>query len=290
MAEVKIGGKSVGDDKPCFIVGEIGINHNGDIKIAKKLIDTSFLAGVNAVKFQKRTIEALYTPEELAKPRETPFGTTYGEYRRAVEFGYEQYKEIDRYCWEKGMIWYASCWDEQAVDFISQFRVPCIKIPSASLTDSNLLRHMRSKKLPLILSTGMSTIEEVDHAVKVLGKDDLVILHSCSAYPSPYEEINLRVIPLLRQRYGVPVGYSGHETGIATSSAAVVLGACMVERHITLDRGMPGTDHAASLGINGLIHLVRDIRLVETGMGDGIKRVTESEIPQIKRLRRNWND
>jgi N-acetylneuraminate synthase len=288
MSEVKIHNIPVGDGRPCFIVGEIGINHNGDIELAKKLIDVAEAAGCNAVKFQKRTVEVVYSPEELSKPRESPFGTTNGDVKHALELGQEEYKEIDRYCREQEILWFASCWDEQSVDFIDRFDVPCYKIASPSLTDDGLLRYTRSKAgpRPILLSTGMSTIEQIDHAVDVLGKENLVVLHACSTYPAYSEELNLKVILKLRERYGVPVGYSGHESGLASTVAAVALGACTVERHITLDRSMWGTDHAASLEPTGITRLVRDIRLIEKSMGDGVKRVIEREFPVIKKLRR----
>lgn len=286
MAEVKIGDTMVGDGRPCYIVAEIGINHNGDIELAKQLIELADAAGCNAVKFQKRTIDVVYTAEELAKPRENPFGPTNGDLKRGLEFGLEQYREIDRYCKETGIAWFASCWDEGAVDFIDPFHPPCYKIASASLTDDNLLRHHRAKGRPLILSTGMSTLEEIDHAVEVLGRHDLILLHATSTYPSNYDELNLKAISELRQRYGVPVGYSGHETGIPSSSAAAALGACVVERHITLERSMWGSDQAASLGPSGITRLVRDIRLVEMALGDGRKCVFEREKPIIQKLRR----
>lgn len=286
MANVKIGNRMVGDGNPCFIIAEIGINHNGDIKIAKRLIDLAAFAGCDAVKFQKRTIDVVYSAEELAKPRENPFGTTNGDLKYGLEFGLKEYKEINKYCRDKKIMWFASCWDEDSVDFIGQFKVSCYKIASASLTDDGLLKYTRAKGKPIILSVGMSTLEQVDHAIKVLGKKDLIILHTCSAYPSEYSDLNLKVIPALRERYNVPVGYSGHETGLASSSAAVAIGACVVERHITLDRAMWGSDQAASLGTSGIIKLVKDIRLVETSLGDGVKKVTEKEIPIISKLRR----
>ena len=286
MSEVKIGNIMVGDGHPCFVIAEIGINHNGDIAQAKKLIDVAAGAGWNAVKFQKRTIDIVYSAEELSKPRESPFGTTNGDLKRGLEFGLEEYVEINRYCKEKNITWLASCWDEQSVDFIARFDPPCYKIASASLTDDNLLRYTRSKGKPILLSTGMSTLEQIDCAVDILGKNDLVILHSCSTYPAYYEELNLKVIPMLRQRYNVPVGYSGHETGLPSSVAAAILGACIVERHITLDRSLWGSDHAASLEPNGITRLLRDIRLVETAMGDGVKKVSEREVPIMQKLRR----
>jgi N-acetylneuraminate synthase len=286
MAEVRVGNKMIGDDHSCFIVAEIGINHNGDIDIARKLISVAMAAGCDAVKFQKRTVEVVYSPEELARPRESPFGDTNGDLKYALEFGLEQYEQIDQFCRQLRIPWFASCWDFQSVDFIDQFDVPCYKIASACLTDDNLLRYTRAKGRPIILSTGMSTLEEIDHALDVLGEVDLILLHTCSSYPASYSELSLRVIPLLRQRYGVPVGYSGHETGLPSTVAAVALGACLVERHITLDRAMWGTDQAASLEPNGISRLVRDIRLIETSMGDGIKRITEKEMLVMKKLRR----
>lgn len=286
MAEVKIGDTMVGDGRPCFIVAEIGINHNGDIDIAKKLIDIAKLSGCDAVKFQKRTVDVVYKPDELSAPRESPFGNTNGDLKYGLELELEEYREIDRYCREKNMPWFASCWDEGSVDFIDQFAVPCYKIASAGLTDDALLLYTRAKGRPVILSTGMSTLEQIDHAVEILGKEDLVILHATSTYPAYYEELNLSVIPALKQRYGIPVGYSGHETGLPSSVAAVALGARLVERHITLDRAMWGSDQAASLGPSGIIKMVSEIRLAEKALGDGVKRVVERETPIIKKLRR----
>jgi N-acetylneuraminate synthase len=284
--EVSLGERLVGDGHPCFVLAEIGINHNGDTEIARKLIDVAESAGCEAVKFQKRTVDVVYTPEDLARPRESPFGETNGDLKRGLEFGQAEYEEIDDYCRQKPLAWTASCWDEASVDFIDQFDPPFYKIASASLTDDVLLRHTRAKGKPIVLSTGMSTVDQIDHAVEVLGKDDLVILHSCSTYPAQYAELNLRVIPMLRERYGVPIGYSGHETGIASSVAAAALGACVVERHITMDRSLWGSDHAASLEPNGITRVVRDIRLVETSLGDGIKKVLPSEVPIMQKLRR----
>jgi len=239
------------------------------------------------VKFQKRTIDVVYTPEELAKPREHPWGTTNGDLKRRLEFGRDHYEQIDAFAREIGITWFASCWDEASVDFIDEFDPPAYKVASPSLTDDALLRHTRSKGKPVILSTGMSTPSQVDHALEILGKEDLVLLHAVSTYPARYEELNLGCIRTLKNRYPeVPIGYSGHETGLASSVAAVALGACMVERHITLDRSMFGTDQAASLGPSGFEKLIRDIRLAESAMGDGIKRVLETELPIIKKLRR----
>ncbi len=286
MTEIKIGNKLVGDGHPCYVIAEIGINHNGDIETAKKLIDVAAASGCDAVKFQKRTIEVVYPADELARPRESSFGTTNGDLKYGLEFGLEEYREIDRYCTERKITWFASCWDEDSVDFIAQFNVPCFKIASASLTDDNLLRHTRSKDRPILMSTGMSTMDQIDHAVDLLGKKDLVVLHTTSTYPALYEELNLRVILGLKERYGIPIGYSGHETGLSTTIASVAMGACVVERHITLDRSMWGSDQAASVESQGFMRLVRDIRLVETAMGDGVKRVIEREVPIMKKLRR----
>jgi N-acetylneuraminate synthase len=283
---VIIANRPVGDDQPCYVIAEIGINHNGDIDLAKRLISVAVAAGCDAVKFQKRTIDVVYSPEELGKPRESPFGATNGDLKRGLEFDYYDYQEIDAFCRTSKIAWFASCWDEKSIDFIDRFSPPCYKIASASLTDDNLLRHTRATGKPIILSTGMSTLDQIDRAVDVLGTDDLILLHACSTYPAYYSELNLRAIPIMRERYGVPIGYSGHETGISSTVAAAVLGACCVERHITLDRSMWGSDHAASLEPNGISRVVRDIRLVEQSMGDGVKRVYEREQPIIKKLRR----
>jgi N-acetylneuraminate synthase len=286
MNPVTIGGRPVGPGHPCYVIAEIGINHNGDVELAKKLINIAAGAGCDAVKFQKRTVDVVYTPQELAKPRESPFGETNGDLKRGLEFGQAQYAEIDRYCRELKMPWFASCWDEGSVDFIDQFSPPCYKIASASLTDDNLLRHTRAKGKPIILSTGMSTLEQIDHAIEILGRRDLILMHATSTYPAYYEELNLRAIQTLEKRYGLPVGYSGHETGLPSTVAAVALGACCVERHITPDRSTWGSDHAASLEPNGITRLIRDIRLIEKSMGDGVKRVLDRELSVMDKLRR----
>jgi len=286
LRKVKVGDRLIGDGECCFIIAEIGINHNGDVNIAKRLIDVAASFGCDAVKFQKRTVEVVYTKEELAMPRPNPFGETNGDLKRGLEFKYDEYKQIDEYCKQKGIMWFASCWDEASVDFIEQFNPPCYKISSASLTDDNLLKHTKATRKPILLSTGMSTVEEIDHAVEILGKDNLVLYHCTSTYPTNEDEINLRAIQYLKNRYNVPVGFSGHERGIIPSIVAVAHGACSVERHITLDRTMWGSDHAASLEPEGLYRLVRDIRKVPIILGDGVKTVYESEKPIIKKLRR----
>lgn len=284
--KVNLGGRPVGDGHPAYIIAEIGINHNGSVELAKKLVDVAVESGCDAVKFQKRTVEVVYSAEELAKPRENPFGPTNGDLKRGLEFGQEEYKEIDAYCKEKGMPWTASCWDEASVDFIEQFAPPFYKIASASLTDDNLLKHHRKYGRPIILSTGMSDIKLIEHAVDVLGKDDLILLHCTSTYPSKPSELNLAGIKTLKERFGVLVGYSGHEVGLATSVAAAVLGACVVERHITLDRSMWGSDQAASVEPQGVSRMVRDIRTIEVALGDGEIKIYDSEKPIISKLRR----
>jgi N-acetylneuraminate synthase len=243
-------------------------------------------AGCDAVKFQKRTVDVVYTAEELAKPRENPFGPTNGDLKRGLEFGKAQYQEIDQHCREKGILWFASCWDEASVDFIEKFDPPCYKIASASLTDDGLLHHHRKTGRPLILSTGMSTLAQVDRAVEILGKDDLILLHTNSTYPAKLEELNIRTMLTLAERYGVPAGYSGHEVGLAPSVGAAAIGACMLERHITLDRAMWGSDQAASVETQGFARLVRDVRAIEMSFGDGQKRVYDTEVPIMKKLRR----
>jgi N-acetylneuraminate synthase len=284
---VQIGDRWVGEGHPVFIVAEIGINHNGLLQIAKRLVDVAFMAGCDAVKFQKRTPEKAVPPEYQNVMRETPWGIiSYLEYRRMVEFGYKEYEEISQYCKEKGIQWFSSCWDEDSVDFVEQFSPPCIKIASASLTDTPLLLKIKSTGRPVILSTGMSTLEEIDTAVGLLGTDRLLIAHSTSTYPCPPDELNLRMIQTLKEKFGCPVGYSGHEVGLQTTYAAVTLGASFVERHITLDRAMWGSDQAASVEPSGMIRLVRDIRVIERALGDGQKRVYDSELKARDRLRR----
>ena len=283
---VKIKDITVGDNYPCFIIAEIGINHNGDIETAKKLINVAHFCGCNAVKFQKRTVDKVYTKEELSIPRDSIFGKTNGDLKRGLEFDYDEYKIINEYCKELKMPWFASCWDVDSVDFIEQFDVCAHKISSACSTDIELLKKIKSTNKPVLLSTGMSTIDEIDKAVDILGTDNLIIYHCTSTYPTSNNEINLNAIPMLKERYNCPIGFSGHERGIFPSSAAVILGACSVERHITLDRTMWGSDQAASLEPEGLRKLVRDIRNVKDILGDGIKVVYESELPIRKKLRR----
>jgi N-acetylneuraminate synthase len=284
---VRIGQRLVGEGQPVFITAEIGINHNGDLEIAKTLIDAAALANCDAVKFQKRTPELCVPPAQRDVPRETPWGVmTYMEYRRRMEFGEAEYAEIDRYCREKRILWYASCWDPPSVDFIERYDPPCHKVASALLTDDVLLRRINATGRPVILSTGMSTIEQIRHAVGLFDLERLLIAHSTSTYPCSPKELNLRMIRTLRSEFECPIGYSGHEVGLQTTYAAMVLGACFVERHITLDRAMWGSDQAASVEPQGFLRLVRDVRTIEGAFGDGVKRVYESELPFLRRLRR----
>ena len=283
---ITIGDKIIGDGYPCFIIAEIGINHNGSIELAKKMIDIAVTTGCDAVKFQKRTVDVVYTKEELAKERKSVFGNTNGDLKRGLEFGEKEYQEIDKYCKEKGIMWFASCWDEESVDFIDKFNPPCYKIASASITDDNLLKYTKSKGKPILLSTGMSTMEEIRHAVSILGEDNLVILHCTSTYPSNADEMNLRVIETFKKEFSCPIGYSGHERGLTPSVLAVALGANVVERHITVDRTNWGSDQAASLETAGLYHMVRDIRQTPVLLGDGKKVVYSRELPIIDKLRR----
>jgi N-acetylneuraminate synthase len=285
---VKIGNRRVGKGYPAYIVGEIGINHNGSLEIAKQLILAAKESGLDAVKFQKRTPELSVPEEQKNQMRETPWGyISYLEYRYKVEFGFEEYAEIDRYCKELGIDWFASPWDEEAVDFLEQFNVVAYKIASASLTDRGLLEKIKSLGKPAILSTGMSTMRQIRAAVKLLGEDNLIITHATSAYPCAPDELNLRMIETLQKEFNCPVGYSGHETGLVTSVVAVALGASLVERHITLDRAMWGSDQSASVEPVGFRRLVKDIRVTEMALGDGEKKVYDNELPSLQKLRRN---
>ena len=285
--EIKFGERLVGEGHPALIVAEIGINHNGDVNIAKRLIDSAVHAGVDAVKFQKRTPELCVPPEQRNQMRETPWGyITYLEYRNHIEFDESAYREIDIHCKQRGIPWFASVWDEPSVDFLDKFDIPCYKIPSASLTDHALLHHLCKTGKPLILSTGMSTMDQIRDAVQEIGEENLLITHATSTYPCEPSELNLRMIQTLRANFTCPIGYSGHEVGLIPSVVAVALGASLVERHITLDRAMWGGDQAASVEPGGFERLVKYIRVIEQSLGDGIKRVYESELPSLYKLRR----
>ncbi len=284
---VPIGERLVGYAQPVYVIAEIGINHNGDLDAARRLIDVAADAGADAVKFQKRTPELCTPRDQWEVRRETPWGEmSYLEYRHRVEFDRDDYVAIDAHCRTRSIDWFASCWDEPSVDFMEEFSPPAYKIASASVTDLDLIRRAVRTGVPVICSTGMSTLDEIDRAVSELNPGAAILTHSTSTYPCPIEELNLHVIGSLRDRYKLPVGYSGHETGLAPSVAAAVLGACVVERHITLDRTMWGSDQAASLEPHGLQRLVRDIRVVERALGDGVKVVYESEEGPRKKLRR----
>jgi N-acetylneuraminate synthase len=288
----KIGVKSVGPGNPVYIVGEIGINHNGELENAFGLIDAAAEAGCDAVKFQKRTPEVCTPRDQWDIERDTPWGRmTYIDYRHRVEFGSDEYRAIDEYCKAKGVAWFASPWDLESVDFLEQYDVPAHKVASASLTDDDLLRKLRSTGKTIILSTGMSTPRQIRHAVEVLGSENIVLLHATSTYPARNNELNLTMIHTLQREFpNVPIGYSGHETGLQTTVAAVALGAVMVERHITLDRAMWGSDQAASVEPQGLQRLVRDIRAIEDSLGDGVKHIYEGELAAMKKLRRVRTD
>lgn len=285
--EVIIGNKTVGDNSPCFIIAEIGINHNGSVDLAKKMIDEAVMAGCDAVKFQKRTVTKVYTPEELDVYRPNYYGSTNRDLKLGLELSYEDYCEIDKYCKSKKIMWFASCWDIDSVDFIEQFDVPCHKIASALLTNDEFLKKVKSTGKPILMSTGMSTMEEIRHAVDILGEDNLIIFQCTSTYPNEHKEINLRVIEQFRKEFSCPIGYSGHEKGLLPSILSVELGAASVERHITVDRTLWGSDQAASLEPEGLRRMVRDIREVKIILGDGQKVVYDSELPIKKKLRKD---
>ena len=287
MSTVTISGRQVGPGEAVYVIAEIGINHNGSLDTAKRLIDAAKFSGCDAVKFQKRTPEICTPKDQWDIERDTPWGRmTYIDYRHRVEFDQADYDEIDRYCREVGIDWFASCWDQPSVDFLARYEPPAFKFASASLTDDELLTHTAAVGAPLIASTGMSTMEQIEHGVSLLPIDRTLLAHSTSTYPCPSEELNLHMIHTLRDRFDVPIGYSGHEVGLQTTVAAVALGACFVERHITLDRSMWGSDQAASVEPMGLFRLVRDIRVVEQALGDGIKKVYDSELGPMKKLRR----
>ncbi len=288
MAKVKVGNRYIGDNGPCYVIGEIGINHNGNLENALKLIDGAIFAGCDAVKFQKRTPEICTPRDQWDMERDTPWGRMkYIDYRHKVEFNAEEYGRIDRHCRERNLHWFASPWDVPSVDFLEEFNPVLYKIASASLTDNDLIKRLKETGKPIMLSTGMSSLEQVDRAVELLGTENLLLAQSTSTYPCKVDELNIRVIEQYKERFpGVPIGYSGHETGLAPSYAAVALGAAFIERHITLDRAMWGSDQAASVEIHGMYRLVKDIRDIEHAMGDGQKKVYDSELGSIRKLRR----
>jgi sialic acid synthase SpsE len=272
----------------CYVIAEIGINHNGSVDTALELVDVAAKAGCDAVKFQKRTPSICVPLEQQQTRRETPWGEmSYLEYKERTEFGKDEYTTIAARATELGMDWFASPWDVPSVEFLEDMGVTSHKVASACLTDRELLEALKATGKYLWVSTGMSTIEEVDEAMEILGNENITLFHTNSTYPCPPEETNLRTMATLSERYGVPVGYSGHEPGLQVSVAAVALGATAIERHITLDRAMWGSDHAASLEPHGLETLVRDIRIVEKALGDGVKRVYPGEEEPRRRLRRS---
>lgn len=291
MNTIKISNdRAIGDGQPCYIIAEIGINHNGSLELVKKMIEAAVEAKCDAVKFQKRTPEICTPKDQWLVERDTPWGRmTYIDYRRKVEFGVLDYSEIDTYCKILGIDWFASPWDEPSVDFLMQFDPKIIKLASASLTDIDLLQKVKSTGKPMMISTGMSTMNEIQTVIDIIGTDNLMIAHTTSSYPCPPAELNLRMIHTLTDMYPeCPIGYSGHEVGLATTLAAVAMGASFVERHFTLDRAMWGSDQAASVEPGGMSRLVKDIRDAEAAFGDGIKQVYESELTPMKRLRRAY--
>jgi N-acetylneuraminate synthase len=286
--KVKIDNISVGDGEPVFIIAEIGINHNGSVDLAKKLIAGAVAAGVDCVKFQKRTPELCVPKDQWHLERDTPWGRmTYIDYKKKIEFGIDEYNEIDKFCKSHKIMWTASVWDNESVDFLENFDVPFYKLPSASLTDYGLINRTRSTGKPIMLSTGMSTMDEITHSISNAGTQNLLVAHSTSTYPCRVDELNLKMVETLRIIYPeIPIGYSGHETGLSPTWAAVTLGANFIERHITLDRAMWGTDQAASVEVGGFIRLVSNIRDIEKAVGDGVKRVYDSEVSSRNRLRK----
>ena len=288
MNTVKVGNKKIGKNEDVYIIAEIGINHNGSLDIAKKLIDGAAFSGCDAVKFQKRTPELCTPHDQWNIERDTPWGRMkYIDYRHKVEFGFEEYSEINRYCKEKGIDWFASPWDEVALDFLLQFNPVLLKFASASLTDINLLKKAKITNIPIMISTGMSTQEQVDQVISILGNENIMLAQSTSTYPCKTEELNLNVIRTFTEKYPtIPIGYSGHETGLAPTIAAIALGARFIERHITLDRALWGSDQAASVEIGGVFRMVKDIRDIEKALGNGIKTVYDSEMNSIKKLRK----
>lgn len=273
---------------PVFLIAEIGINHNGDMQIAKRLMDAAFACGWNCVKFQKRTPDLCVPDSQKNIIRDTPWGSmTYLEYKNRIEFNEADYDYIDTYCKEKPLLWTASVWDIPSLNFILKYNVPFIKIPSAKLTDFELLSKASLSDKKIILSTGMSTISEIDDAVSILEKysKDFVLMHTNSTYPTPSADTNLSVIPFLKDRYKCPVGYSGHEYDLEPSVIAVALGASVIERHITLDHDMWGTDQSASLEVHAIDMLCKRIKKIGVVLGDGIKRITEGEMEIRDKLR-----
>jgi len=273
--------------KKIFVIAEIGINHNGDLGIARDLIDVAVAAGADAVKFQKRTIDLVYNKEMLNGPRESPWGTTQREQKEGLEFGLDDYTEIDKYCKEKGIDWFASAWDLESQKFLQQFNLKYNKIASAMIVYDDLLKMVASEKKHTFISTGLSTLDDIDKAVRIFQDAGCPfdLMHCVSTYPMKDENANLKMINTLRERYNCNVGYSGHEAGLAVSFAAAALAITSLERHITLDRAMYGSDQAASVEPAGFKMLVGGVRKIEQAMGDGKKRILEAEVPIAMKLR-----
>ena len=288
---MNLGNKHLNKTSPTYIIAEIGINHNGDLNIAKKLIDIAKVAGCDVVKFQKRNPDICVPEHQKTVMRDTPWGRmSYLDYKYKVEFGQNEYDEIDIYCKERNIHWSASPWDLDSLDFLNQYDIPFIKIPSALITDLELLKATAETGKKIIISTGMSTMDDVDNAVNAIKSKnsniDFVLLHCNSSYPAPNQDLNLRCIQTLQKKYNCEVGYSGHEFGLTTTIASICLGATIIERHITLDRTMWGTDQMCSVEPQGLIKLVRGVRELNSALGDGVKIVTETEIPIREKLRK----
>lgn len=284
---MRIGPHEIGEGLPVFVIAEIGINHNGSVDLAKKLIDAAVLAGCQAVKFQKRTVDKVYTKEELDKPRESPWGNTNRDQKLGLEFSPVQYDEIDRYCADKDILWFASPWDEDSVDFLEAFDIPCYKVPSACVTDLSLLRRINKTGKPVIVSTGMTEKTHLINAAAALYEVPTAWLACTSTYPCKPEDLNLLKINSLKAVFPNDViGYSGHEVGLWSTLCAVAMGAQIIERHITLDRAMYGSDQAASVEPAGFMKLVKEIRDFEKAKGHGRIEILNSEMPILEKLRR----
>lgn len=288
MSSVKVGSKLVSEISPTYLIAEIGINHNGDLKIAKQLIDEAIKAGFDAVKFQKRTVKTVFTSDELARPRDSVFGNTNGDLKFGLEFSYNDFIEIDKYSKERGIDWFASPWDNESLEFLQEFDVVAHKVASACLTDKELLKGMKATGKPVFLSTGMSNLDQIKTAVGLLDPENTILMHAVSVYPAKHEQLNLSWIEELKRNFpNIPIGYSGHEAGVMPSVIAVAkYGAVCVERHITLDRAMWGSDQSASLEPEGMKKVVRYIRSIPIVSGGGTKHVLSEEVPILEKLRR----
>ncbi len=286
---IKLGDFEVSEKSKPYLIAEIGINHNGDMQNAKRLMDAAFACGWNAVKFQKRNPDIAVPEHQKNVIRETPWGTmTYLEYKKRIEFEKEQYDYIDKYCKEKAIAWSASPWDMPSLEFILQYDIPFIKIASATITNDDILTVAAKSNKTIIMSTGMSDYNEIDHAVEILDKysnGNYILMHTNSAYPSDHKNLNLNVIKSLKERYNCLVGYSGHEIDLEPTVAAVVLGACVIERHVTISHEMWGTDQKASLEIPAMGMLEGRIRSINEMLGDGIRKIDEKELEVRKKLR-----